>query len=603
MARLSLLILHQILTLLTPQCIYHIYMWYVCSLNNLKDISKSFILISIVSLSACLKNNSSNGQAAATATQLAFIFQPLDSYVDSNLNPSIKIAALDASGNLDASFNGQISIELDSNLVSASLSGVRTVAALDGVASFSNIKLDKVGYGFTLLASSAGLSSDTSDEFSVTAGPASASFLSQYGIASKAANAYAIAVDGAGNSYVGGSTNANLVAGVGNSTGVTDYYFAKYDSSGNQLWIKQDGVAIKNSKILGVASDLDGNTCVAGVSSGALEAGHTMTGFAYMDFFMARYDVDGNRLWIKQLSSVVLAGSTQVASTSAASVGMDSSGDCIGMATSTKNLVSGSGASTGVSDVFVVKFDSDGNQVWLKQFGGAGSATLGYRIAVDKSGNSFLSGKSNANLVAGSGASTGTNDAFLIKLNSSGDLQWIKQFGVAGNDIYPFNVTTDLFGNVYYTGYTPNDLAAGSGSATGTYDMFLAQYSPDGERNWIHQLGVAGQGLYGLAVAIDAFGQPTVLATTSADLTSGAIANTGGVDLAIIKYDRSGHKLWHKQFGQDSKIIYTYSLAADQRGNVFFHGSTTGYLPSLSGDSVGSYDMFVGSCDNSGICR
>ena len=47
------------------------------------------------------------------------------------------------------------------------------------------------------------------------------------------------------------------------------------------------------------------------------------------------------------------------------------------------------------------------------------------------------------------------------------------------------------------------------------------QFSPNGTQNWIQQMGVAGQGTYGLAVAVDALGQPTVLVTTSGDLSSG----------------------------------------------------------------------------------
>jgi uncharacterized repeat protein (TIGR01451 family) len=109
---------------------------------------------------------------AATATQLAFGQQPSDTAAGATITPPIIVRALDQSGNLITTFNGNVSIAIGTNPAGGSLSGTTTVAAVNGVATFGDLRIDKAGNGYTLIALASGLTSATSDPFDITAGAA-----------------------------------------------------------------------------------------------------------------------------------------------------------------------------------------------------------------------------------------------------------------------------------------------------------------------------------------------------------------------------------------------------------------------------------------------
>ena len=85
------------------------------------------------------------------------------------------VRVLDALGNLVTGFSGNVTVAISagSGTVGASLSGTKTVAATSGVASFATLSIDKSGTGYTLLATSTGLTETTTAAFSVAAGAAS----------------------------------------------------------------------------------------------------------------------------------------------------------------------------------------------------------------------------------------------------------------------------------------------------------------------------------------------------------------------------------------------------------------------------------------------
>src|SRR5437773_1603769 len=104
------------------------------------------------------------------ATHLAFGVQPSDTQVGATITPAVTVTALDASGNTVPSFTGAISLALG-NAGGATLSGNGPVNAVNGVATFANLTIDKVGTGYTLTATSGTLTQATSNAFSITARP------------------------------------------------------------------------------------------------------------------------------------------------------------------------------------------------------------------------------------------------------------------------------------------------------------------------------------------------------------------------------------------------------------------------------------------------
>ena len=109
----------------------------------------------------------------AAAAALAFARQPTDVQAGQPFSPTVAVELRDAFGNVVTSSSASVTLALAANPGGATLAGTATRAAVAGVATFADVSLDKVGTGYQLRATSAGLPTITSAAFNVSAGPAS----------------------------------------------------------------------------------------------------------------------------------------------------------------------------------------------------------------------------------------------------------------------------------------------------------------------------------------------------------------------------------------------------------------------------------------------
>lgn len=105
---------------------------------------------------------------AAPASQLAFTVQPGSAATGAAITPAVTVAATDQAGNTDTNYHAAVSVALGTNPGGGTLSGTTTVTAVDGVATFPGLNIDKPGTGYTLVASASGLTAATSTAFSIT---------------------------------------------------------------------------------------------------------------------------------------------------------------------------------------------------------------------------------------------------------------------------------------------------------------------------------------------------------------------------------------------------------------------------------------------------
>ena len=110
--------------------------------------------------------------AAGAATKLAFLQPPVTTSAGSTITPAVRIAIQDAGGNTVASATGQVTVAIGANPGAGVLSGTTTANAVNGVATFSNLSIDKTGTGYTLTGASPGLTGVTSPAFDVLTGSA-----------------------------------------------------------------------------------------------------------------------------------------------------------------------------------------------------------------------------------------------------------------------------------------------------------------------------------------------------------------------------------------------------------------------------------------------
>ncbi|MCF2144941.1 SBBP repeat-containing protein [Desmonostoc muscorum LEGE 12446] len=372
---------------------------------------------------------------------------------------------------------------------------------------------------------------------------------------------FGVSTDNSGNVFLTGATDGNLG---GLNAGDRDAWVAKYDGNGNQQWVRQFGTSARDESF-GIASDRSGNIFVTGTTFGSL--GKANAGIE-RDVWIAKYDTNGNQKWIQQFGTFGFDNSYKIAT--------DDSGN-VYVTTYTRGNLFGD-QNQGQNDVWVTKYDTNGNQQWSQQFGTPGFE-LSFGVTTDHSGNVFATGWIQDN----SGRLTADSyDAWITKYDTNGNQQWSKEFGTSVFD-WSWDVATDQSGNVYATGLTSGDLG---GTNAGSYDAWIAKYDTNGNQKWTKQLGTAGDD-NALAIATDMFGNIYLTGATDGNLGG---VNAGSDDAWVAKYDANGNQQWITQFGT-SNLDKGYDIAVDNLGHVFVTGVTEA---SLGAKNIGSFDSWVG---------
>lgn len=353
-------------------------------------------------------------------------------------------------------------------------------------------------------------------------------------------NSYGLALDPTGNIYVTGSFNGTSdfdpSTAVFNRTsaGATDIFILKLDNNGDFVWAKTiGGISFYGDESFSIATDASGNVFTTG-------------------YFNEKVDFDPG------------AG--------------------------VFNLDFSSGSCTNCAQIFISKLDTNGNFVWAKRGGGFGNSS-GYGISVDPSGNVLTTGYFWSN--AFGAPATGTQDIFIVKHDNNGNQLWANAFGDA-TDISShekgYAITTDATGNVYATGRyektTDFDPGAGVSNLTSVnkMDIFVLKLNASGNFIWAKSMGGVNAGVIrdvGLAIDVDGSGNV---------YTTGGFSDTGDFDpgsgvfnltasigaIFISKLDVNGDFLWAGSMDGGSGVDVGYSLVVTSTDNIYTAGSFSG---------------------------
>ncbi len=275
--------------------------------------------------------------------------------------------------------------------------------------------------------------------------------------------ARALAPDGTGGVYAAGDTAGSLAGPI---MGFSDAWLARYDGSGNRLWLRQLGSATSDSAE-GLASDGAGGAFVAGGAQGGLGGPNPGSNW---DAWVARYDGAGSQVWVRQLG--VSAGDGCQAAAPDGAGGVYVGGY-------TEGALGGPYAG-GWYDAWVARYDAGGTRVWTRQLGTSGADGV-FGLAPDGAGGAYVTGWTDGSL---GGPHMGVWDIFLARYDGAGALLWVRQFGSSAYD-EPGGLAGDGAGGVYVTGGTVGSIAP---PAFGT-DAWLTRYDAQGNRAWIRQFG------------------------------------------------------------------------------------------------------------------
>ena len=272
---------------------------------------------------------------------------------------------------------------------------------------------------------------------------------------------YGMTVDSSG-VYLVGSTYGTMPDQT--SYGPRDAFISRYDLEGNHIWTRQFGSSMDEFAYQALAHS--SGVYVCGSTEGELPSQASEGGW---DAFIREYDLDGNELWTSQFGT----GGDDYGSSVSMGDGVYVSGHTDGVFPNQD--------SEGSFDVFIRKFSFAGTPMWTRQYGSIGEDRT-FDSDIDSTGI-YIVGYATGALPGQS--EFGLRDAFILKYSSEGDLLWTRQFGTAENDVA--SEISAYSGLIYIAGSTAGSLPGYINS--GSHDAFLYKHDAAGTQDWIFQFG------------------------------------------------------------------------------------------------------------------
>ncbi len=370
-------------------------------------------------------------------------------------------------------------------------------------------------------------------------------------------------------------------------------FVLKMDSMGNLKWAKKFEGRTKNVTYCISTSmkiDQSGNVYITGYFNDTIDFDPGIDSFKLIsqsfsqDIFVCKLDSSGRFVWAKQFAgsyfdkgySLTLDDSANIYTTGSFQISVD-----FDPSANTQLL-----NTYGDFDIFVCKLDSSGNFIWAKQFGGP-SNDIGYSLDW-KNGYIFLTGtfRDTCDFDPGPGVnkliSSGKDDVFILKLNRSGDLIWVRQLGGKSDDIAS-SLKLDNFGNLFCLGgfsdtaeFNPSGISHKLISV-GKMDIFLVNFDTSGRFKKVLGMGSDSEDI-SQNFAINNFGDIYITGgfqdTVDFDPGTGnsLLVSTGLEDVFITKIDSSGNHKWARKFGGTQSDIGAV-ITIDKSNNIITSGT------------------------------
>ena len=228
--------------------------------------------------------------------------------------------------------------------------------------------------------------------------------------------------------------------------------------------------------------------------------------------------------------------------------------------------------------------------------GTPGSIAASRGLAVDASGNAYITGPVTGNGMDGN-PQIGIADYFVSKYSPNGLREWTIEDGAAGGSIVlPGNATAaDASGNTYVAGETSKGLDGHP--HLGTQDLFLTKYDTGGVLQWTVEDGVAAGTTIAQAVIVDPSSNVYICGRTTKGIDGHTV--TGTEDLIVSKYDTNGNRQWTVEDGVSSVTTEAWALALDPSGNLFVAGRISSGLTGVGLD--GQPSILQSPTPNNGI--
>lgn len=405
-----------------------------------------------------------------------------------------------------------------------------------------------------------------------------------------------VATDNAGNSFITGKFADSLTLGTNVLTG-SGFFIGRYNADGAVVWARRVGPSTFGDATLSdewgprvAADNLGGVVLLARLGSAEFGTTNISNGGGE-NFVLARYLADGTLAWARSAAPNTWGGALAVDGSGNSFV----TGLCGSDSFGTTNF-----SGTGTQGVFLAKFDLNGNALWIKGAASQSLSFYmpPKGIAVAESGDIVVCGQFGGPL--NFGATTLTNagmwDVYIARFDVDGDLLWAKRGGSTNRES-ALGVGVDRDGNAYFAGAINDEggtvlhpSTAFDGYTLNDLHHYLVKYSATGEVLWARESAAFDYLVFGALGGVDGFtidraGNSYLLGRFIGTATFGSLSvtNPGGSDWLpdtyassfLVSYDSNGNASWVKRFGGSHTVGWADlvgGLASDAHGRIAISG-------------------------------
>jgi len=359
-----------------------------------------------------------------------------------------------------------------------------------------------------------------------------------------------------GGYIISGHTSSNDID-VSGHKGETDFWIVKIDSEGKIQWQKALGGYYFEHRASSIQQTADGGYIVAGITHS--NDGDVTGNHGEWDGWIIKLDAEGNVLWKK-----CIGGSRDDKAISIQQI-TDSGYIIAGDTYSNDGDVTGN---HGDIDAWVCKLDESGSIVWLKCFGGTESEKAN-SIQQTTDGGYVVAGVASSDDGDVSGV-TGHTDYWIVKIDNIGNIEWQKCLGSTWDDRAK-SIYQTFDGGFIVVG----DVMSDGDNITGYHDKldaWIVKLDESGNLQWEKCLG--GSGLdFANSVQQTTDGGFIIAGETNSNDGDLSGINKGMSDYWIIKLDTSGNIIWQKSLGGSGNDIARSIVQTTDGGYIVAGGS------------------------------
>ncbi|MEQ2006712.1 MAG: immunoglobulin domain-containing protein, partial [Limisphaerales bacterium] len=475
---------------------------------------------------------------------------------------------------------------------------------------FNNVQTNAAGDYFVIVTNSFGSLTSSIATLTVLTNSAPPPF--QWVVSGSSTNtdlSGGAAADAAGNTYLAASFQGTAtIGGVSITTlGSFDALFAKFDSAGKVVWLRQDGSGsgVRSDRGLGITVDAAGNVYGCGWFEGAYQLGVSQIfGQGGDEGFAVKFDTNGVRQWIKGFGGGGDDKANAVATD--ASGNLFVAGDLMGGPTFNSAVfdtitVTNRSVINSAFNGFVAKYNPSGTVQWAFSYGGVNNNTTTTGIGTDAAGNAYVVGSFTGTIQFGTNTVTYTaggafTDGYIAKVSPAGAVVWIRTYP----RITPAGIAVRADGTCYLTGRFGGTQTLGPNTITAppNGEVFLAKFDNTGGPVWARQAATTGNSITAAGLSVDSQENIFISGHFNVGTSFGgnALTNAGLLDTFVTKYDAAGNVQWAKRAGGTTDE-FASGIAADGAGNAFLVGSyftnTTFDALSLPPSQFGDREFFI----------